>query len=51
MDCGTPTDALAGLVKEVTFHSVETGFCVLQSRSVGSGIPCPWALAAARLCP
>jgi len=30
-----PTEALAGLVERVTFHSAETGFCVLRVKVRG----------------
>jgi len=30
-----PTEALAGLVERVTFHSAETGFCVLRVKARG----------------
>ena len=32
---GTPTEALSGAVERVTFHSEETGFCVLRVKVRG----------------
>src|SRR5919199_6634251 len=34
-----PTEALAGLVERVTFHSAETGFCVLRVKVRGQREP------------
>jgi len=34
-----PTEALAGLVERVTFHSTETGFCVLRVKVRGQRDP------------
>src|SRR5215213_11236090 len=38
-DRGPPTEALAGLVERVTFHSAETGFCVLRVKVRGQREP------------
>ncbi|SOR26885.1 protein of unknown function [Methylorubrum extorquens] len=35
LDGGTPLDMLAGSVERVTFHSAETGFCVLKVHARG----------------
>ncbi|KQO77924.1 recombinase RecD [Methylobacterium sp. Leaf90] len=35
LDGGTPLDMLAGSVERVTFHSAETGFCVLKIHARG----------------
>ncbi|MFC6050076.1 ATP-dependent RecD-like DNA helicase, partial [Methylobacterium hispanicum] len=32
---GTPVEALAGTIERVTFHSPETGFCVLKVQARG----------------
>lgn len=34
-DAGTTTEVLAGLVERVTFHSTESGFCVLRVKARG----------------
>ena len=31
----TPMEALAGTIERVTFHNVETGFCVLKVQARG----------------
>ncbi len=36
---GPPTEALAGLVERVTFHNVDTGFCVLRVKVRGQRDP------------
>jgi exodeoxyribonuclease V alpha subunit len=35
----TPAEALSGAVERVTFHSDETGFCVLRVKLVPFGQP------------
>jgi exodeoxyribonuclease V alpha subunit len=32
---GTPSEVLSGLVERVTFHSAESGFCVLRVKARG----------------
>src|SRR3954467_10586590 len=39
MAVAPPTEALAGLVERVTFHSAETGFCVLRVKVRGQRDP------------
>ena len=34
-ESGTPVESLAGTVERVTFHNVETGFCVLKVQARG----------------